>query len=162
VPPKTYDEPICWLPRQADNSSGGQVWVPPGKLGPLSGRLLHLSFGRCRILLVLKQEVGNVVQGGAVDLGLRFLSGILRGRVSPKDGHLYVAGLKGWQTAAVRDGCLQRVRYTGKPAKLPASLEVFSDGIRLGFTCPLDRRSAQDVGNYRLLQWNYHWGPEYG
>jgi hypothetical protein len=162
VPPKTYDEPICWLPRQAENSSGGELWVPEGKLGPLSGRLLHLSFGRCRALLVLKQQVGDVIQGGAVDLGWQFLAGVMRGRVSPTDGHLYVSGLKGWQTAAVRDGCLQRVRYTGKPARLPTSLEVLGDGIRLGFTCPLERRSAEDVGNYRLHQWNYHWGPEYG
>jgi hypothetical protein len=162
IPPKTYDEPICWLPRQADNSSGGELWVPEGKLGPLSGGLLHLSYGRCRALLVLKQQVGDVTQGGAVDLGWQFLAGVMRGRVSPTDGHLYVCGLKGWQTAAVRDGCLQRVRYTGKPVKLPTSLEVFAEGIRIGFTCPLDKRTAEDVGNYRLQQWNYHWGAEYG
>jgi type 1 glutamine amidotransferase len=162
IPPRTYDEPLCWLPRQADNSSGGEVWVPPGKLGPLSGRLFHLSYGRCSILLVMKQKVGDVLQGGAVDLGLHFLSGIMRGRVRPQDGYLYVCGLRGWQTAAVRDGCLQRVRYTGKPVKLPTSLQVFADGIRIGFTCPLDRRSAADVGNYHVQEWNYHWGPEYG
>jgi type 1 glutamine amidotransferase len=162
VPPKTYDPPICWLPREADNSSGGEVWVPPGKLGPLGGRLLHLSYGRCRMLLLLKQQLGDVVQGGAVDLGLQFLAGVMRARVGPRDGHLYACGLRGWQTAAVRDGCLQRVRYTGKKVNLPVSLEVFADGIRVGFTSPLDRRSAEDAGNYRVQQWNYHWGPEYG
>ncbi len=25
---QTYDAPLCWLPREVDNSAGGQVWVP--------------------------------------------------------------------------------------------------------------------------------------
>jgi hypothetical protein len=29
-PPKIYDPPLLWLPREADNSAGGQVWVPEG------------------------------------------------------------------------------------------------------------------------------------
>jgi hypothetical protein len=114
IPPKTYDEPLCWLPRQFDNSAGGQVWVPEGKWGPLSGRMLHLSFGKCRMSLVMPQKVGDVMQAGAVDLGLQFLAGVKCGQFHPKDGHLYLVGLQGWQTAAVKDGCLQRVRYTGK------------------------------------------------
>src|SRR5205807_2058805 len=28
TPPKTYDGPLLWLPREADNSAGRQVWVP--------------------------------------------------------------------------------------------------------------------------------------
>jgi hypothetical protein len=162
VPPATYDPPLCWLPRQADNSSGGELWVPPGKLGPLGGRLLHLSYGRCRALLVLKQQIEGQVQGGAVDLGWQFLAGVMRGRVGPHDGHLYVCGLRGWQTAAVRDGCLQRVRYTGQKVSLPIGLEIFADGIKVAFTCPLDRATAQDIKRYRVQQWGYHWGPEYG
>ena len=25
--PRTYAPPLCWLPREVDNSAGGQVWV---------------------------------------------------------------------------------------------------------------------------------------
>jgi hypothetical protein len=162
TPPKVYDPPLCWLPREMDNSAGGQVWVPEGKFGPLSGQLLHLSYGRCKIMLVLRQALAGGEQGGAVDLGLRFLSGVMRGRFRPGDGHLYVVGLNGWQTAAVRDGCLQRVRYTGKPVALPIRLDVYSGSIRLEFTQPLAAKKAQDVGRYRVEQWNYHWSGDYG
>jgi hypothetical protein len=162
LPPKTYDEPLCWLPRQMDNSAGGQVWVPKGHWGPLSGQLLHLSYGRCRAMLLMRQEIDGRVQGGAVDLGLRFLSGVMRGRFHPRDSHLYVCGLDGWQTAAERDGCLQRVRWTGKPLPLPVSLAVHADGIRLTFAQPLERKQAEDVRNYRIEQWNYLWTGEYG
>lgn len=162
IPPKIYDGPLCWLPREMDNSAGGQVWVPKGKWGPLSGQMLHLSYGRCRMMLVLRQQVGQTAQAGAVDLGLQFLSGIMRGRFHSKDGHLYVCGMDGWQTAAIRDGCLQRVRYTGKKVLLPVALNVHANGIRLTFAQPLDRAIAEDTDRYRIEQWNYHWSGEYG
>ncbi len=37
IPPKTYDPPLCWLPREVDNSAGGQVWVPEGNVRPARG-----------------------------------------------------------------------------------------------------------------------------
>jgi hypothetical protein len=162
TPPTIYDPPLCWLPRRADNSAGGQVWVPPDRFGPLGGQLLHLSYGRCRLLLVLRQQVGDVAQGGAIDLGLFFLSGVMRGRFHPGDGHLYVCGLNGWQTMAREDGCLQRVRYTGRPVTLPTGLAVEADGIRLTFPQQLDRHMAEDVANYHVERWNYRWSADYG
>jgi hypothetical protein len=162
TPPTNYDPPLCWLPREADNSAGGEVWVPPDRFGPLAGQLLHLSYGRCKLLLILRQTVDGLPQAGGVDLGLFFLSGVCRGRFSPADGNLYVAGLRGWQTAARRDGCLQRVRYTGKPANLPVGLEVHADGLKLTFSRPLDRRAAEDVAHYRVEHWNYRWSGDYG
>ncbi|MBL8793039.1 MAG: heme-binding domain-containing protein, partial [Planctomycetia bacterium] len=162
TPPKIYDAPLCWLPRQLDNSAGGQVWVPKGQWGPLGGKMLHLSYGRCRVMQVLQEEVDGQHQGGAVNLGLNFLSGVCRGRFHPKDGHLYLVGLKGWQTASVEDGCVQRVRYTGKKMYLPTSLSVHADGIRLAFSQPLDKASAADPKRYRIEQWNYRWSGDYG
>jgi hypothetical protein len=159
-PPATYDPPLCWLPRQIDNSAGGQVWAPAKGFGPLSGQLLHLSYGRCRMMLLMRQEVDGLMQAGAADLGLQFLSGVCRGRFGP-DGHLYLAGLDGWQTAAVQDGCLQRVRYTGKPARLPLGLKVRADGLELRFSCKLNR-SARNVRRWRVEQWNYRWSADYG
>jgi hypothetical protein len=163
TPPKTYDGPLLWLPKEADNSAGGQVWVPKGKWGPLSGQMLHLSYGRCKMFLVMPQKVGegDVMQAGAVDLGLFFLSGTMRGRFGP-DGHLYVCGLNGWQTAARRDGCLQRVRWTGKPLTTPVAMSVHEDGVRLMFAEELDRKIAADKTKYRVEVCNYRWTADYG
>ena len=55
--PTDYDKPLCWLPHQIDNSSGGQVWVAGDKWGPFKGDLLHMSYGRCKLLKVFKEEV---------------------------------------------------------------------------------------------------------
>jgi hypothetical protein len=162
VPPDIYDGPLCWLPRQVDNSAGGQVYVDRDDFGPLSRRYLHLSYGKCRWLLLMMQQCGDDWQGGAVDLGLTFLSGIQRGRFNPRDGHLYLAGMDGWQTAAQTDGCLQRVRYTGKKFVTPVELAVERSGVRLTFNEPLDRAFAGEVRRYHVEQWNYRWSGEYG
>jgi hypothetical protein len=163
TPPAIYDPPLCWLPREIDNSAGGQVWVPEGVFGPLGGRPLHLSYGRCKAMLLMRQELPDgTVQGGATDLGWNFVSGVKTGCFHPRDGHLYVVGLNGWQTAAKRDGCLQRVRYTGRAVVTPLSIEAFAGSLRLTFSQPLDPKRAADVANYRIERWNYHWSGEYG
>ena len=160
--PLGYDLPLCWIPRREDNSCGGQVWAPAEGWGPLSGLMLHLSYGQCRVLPVLEEQVGDTRQAGLYTLPLDFDSGIMRGRFSPHDGQLYVSGLRGWTTRAVTDGCLQRVRYTGKPAAYPVVVRTMSNGIALTFSEPLDPNTAQDPGNWFAEQWNYRYSEAYG
>ncbi|MBI2948711.1 MAG: ThuA domain-containing protein [Verrucomicrobia bacterium] len=160
--PLGYDPPLCWIPRYLDNSSGGEVWVPPNTWGALGGQLIHFSYGRCQMMLVLRDIVEGQTQGAIVPIQGRFLSGIMRGRFRPQDGHLYASGLKGWVTSALRDGCLQRVRYTGKKLSLPVAFQVHSNGLRVTFSEPLDRAAATDAGSYGLEQWNYRYAAEYG
>lgn len=163
--PDSFDGPLCWVPRDIDNSAGGQVWVPPGSWGPLGGQLLHLSYGRCTMMLVLRDEVDGLPQGAVVPLPGRFLSGVMRGRFSPHDGHLYLTGTTGWTTAAVRDGCFQRVRYNpdaADPICVPIAFSAHPDGLSVTFSQPLDSSTAQDIESYALERWNYLWSEKYG
>lgn len=158
-----YARPLLWLPMSQDNSSGGQVWAPH-KWGPLSGKLLHTSYGTCKLFYVLPQFVaGQTLQATAIPLDeLHFLSGIMRGRIDPVDGQLYLSGLNGWGSKAKQDGCLHRVRYTGRPAYLVDNVTLAPEGLRLHFTCPLDRTAAANPKNYQLEQWNYIYSQRYG
>jgi hypothetical protein len=158
--PERADPPLCWIPMAADNCPGSQVWAPAG-WGPLSGLPLHLSYGQSSLLAVLHETVDGVAQGGVVKVPLSFASGIMRGRFNPADGQLYVSGLKGWQTNGALDGCLQRVRWTGKGACLPISLAVQRGVLRLGFSAPLDPASVT-ADNVALQRWNYAWTAAYG
>jgi hypothetical protein len=106
--------------------------------------------------------VRDGANGGAVPLPGRFLSGACRGRFNPKDGHLYVSGLLGWQTSAIRDGCLQRVRYTGEPIRQPIGMKIHANGIRLTFSIALDKKIAEDLDSWAAEQWNYKWTKNYG
>ena len=160
--PLGYDLPLCWIPHGIDNSSGSQVWVPRDHWGPFSGQMLHLLWGRCGMMLVLRDEVNGLAQGAVVPLPVKFLSGPNRGSFRPQDGHLYIAGSTGWQTSAVKDGALQRVRFTGKPVLLPISWHAHSNGLTLKFSQPLDRSAAEDPGSYAVRQWNYRYAASYG
>ena len=163
--PTGWDLPMCFVPRAMDNSGGGQVWVEGDRWGPLSGQMLHLSYGQCRLLLTVMEKVNGVYQGGSIEFPTApadFESGIMRGRFSPHDGQLYVSGLRGWQTRAVRDGCFQRLRYTGGPVHLPRGVKTFKNGIKLTFPESLDREMAENIDNYFVEQWNYRWTAAYG
>ncbi len=158
--PAAYEPPLCWIPMAADNCPGSQVWA--GKQwGPLSGAMLHLSYGQSTVLAVLHEDVGGVAQGGVVTMPLRFASGIMRARVSPKDGHLYLSGLKGWQTNAGSDGCLQRMRWNGKDAALPIGLTVRKGEVRLRFSAALDPDTV-NADSVTAQRWNYAWTGAYG
>ncbi|MBC8001347.1 MAG: hypothetical protein H7X97_02050 [Opitutaceae bacterium] len=158
----SFDPPLCWIPMNADNSSGGQIWVTSDQWGLPRGSLLHTSYGKCTLFSVMTQDVDGQMQGGVWQFPLKFSSGIMRGRFSPKDGQLYVCGLKGWQSVAQEDGALQRIRYTGKPMNMPVGLRTTASGIELRFSDALDAKSSVDVENFSIAQWNYRWATNYG
>jgi hypothetical protein len=144
-------------------------------MGPWKDQLLHLSYGTCSVLGVLREEVSGanvpsalsprpatVQQGGVVRFPVNFQSGIMRARFNPADGQLYVAGLRGWQTTGVKNGAFQRVRYTGAPVRMPIGLHATKRGVRLDFACALDPASANDPQNWNVEVWNYVWSSAYG
>lgn len=160
---KTPGKLLCWLPHgDVDNSSGDQAWVTSTKWGPFEGEMLALSYGKCSLFKVLKENVDGTWQGGVVKFPLQFNTGIMRARFNPTDGQLYLGGLRGWQTDAAKDAGLQRVRYTGKTVNMPTDLHVKKDGIELTFTSPIDESTAKDSQNYDIEQWNYLWTSDYG
>lgn len=160
--PTGYDEPLCWLPMSADNSSGGQVWVNSDRWGPFQKQLLFMSYGKCTLFQVMQEEVDGVAQAAMVQFPLKFNSGVMRGRVNPRDGQVYVCGLKGWQTSGTRDGGFYRVRYTGQPVRMASAIHFLKNGVEIFFTTPLDPKSAEDAQNYSAEEWNYRWSGKYG
>ena len=154
--------PMVYIPRGLDHSSGGQAYVSSDRWGPLSGQLLHFSFGSCTHFLVLRDEVAGQPQGAVVPLVGDFRSGVHRGRFSPADGQLYVSGMNGWHVYGVDDGCFQRVRYTGGTVQQPVRIRAHRNGVLLGFSAPLDRGAAGDASNHFAQCWNYRYGASYG
>jgi Concanavalin A-like lectin/glucanases superfamily len=157
--------PLCFIPKFMDNSCGGQVWAPADRRwGDYhAGEMLHLSWGRCSLHAVLRQQVGNQWQAATVRFPeLVFRSGSGTGKFNPRDGQLYVVGLDGWQTGAVQDGCFSRVRYTGRTPAMPEAFEVFANGIRVRYAVELDPDINLDPSRFALEQWNYRWSGTYG
>jgi len=160
------EAPFTYIPRRTDNSSGGEVWVVGDRWGLPPGTMLHFSYGQCTMMQVLKERVSgpggeSVLQGGTIPFPLLFDSGACRGKFSPHDGQLYVTGLRGWTTAATQDGCLHRVRFTGKQPYLPTAVKTYKNGLAITFPGTL-LADVEDHGNYTVEAWNYKYSQVYG
>jgi hypothetical protein len=160
--PKERPNPLCWIPYNEDNSGGGQLWATTTKWGALNGELFHLSYGKCVLFHVLREQVGDVMQGGVVKFPFKFISGSMRGRFNPADGQMYFVGMRGWQTDGSRDGCFQRIRYTGAPMNMPLSAKVTSTSIAITFTDKLDAETAGSADSYSATWANIRWTADYG
>jgi len=160
--PKERPNPLCWIPYNEDNSGGGQLWATTTKWGPFNGELFHLSYGKCVLFHVLREQVGDVIQGGVVKFPFKFISGVMRGRFNAVDGQMYFVGMRGWQTDGSRDGCFQRVRYTGAPINQPLSAKVTSTSIAITFTDKLDAETAGSADSYSATWANIRWTGDYG
>lgn len=161
-PPLGRDWPLCWIPHAVDNSSGSQAWIPAGQWGALGGQMMHLLWGRCGMMLVLRDTRGPVPQGAVVPLPVKFLSGPNRATFRAADGALYVAGSTGWQTSAVKDGALQRVRRTDKPLRIPVAWRQDGTALEFTFAEKVDPAAAADAGSFGVRRWNYRYSQDYG
>ena len=154
------NHPLCFLPRTIDNSTGGFVWIDSKKWGPLSDQFVCLSYGNGTMFPIIYKESKGHNYAGITPMKPEFRSGVVRGRVSPKDGQLYVAGCDGWGNYSIDPGCFSRVRYTGAAYDQPTDFEVFSNGIRLDFEHAV-AHSAEDLKAF-CQQWNYEYSYSYG
>ena len=165
VPRDEFDPPLVWMTQEFDNSSGGQIFAGDPRFGPLHGRLLHTSFGKGWMSYLMMQDFGDVAQAAIIKLPFNFQTGIMRGRVNPKDGQVYATGLQGWNGGG-RAGLLghgvQRLRYTGKAHRMVSDCQVVPTGLRISFNFELDRDSAQSLDSYQVQHWNYMRQKSYG
>ena len=159
----SYDPPLCWIHKNTDRSPAAQLWVTSDRWRTLKGAMLSLSYGTGRIWNVLHEKVGDVVQGGVVQLPLEeFPTGIQRGRFHAGDGQLYACGLFGWSSNKTRPGGFYRIRRTSVPLDVPTSLHAVPSGVVVGFSNPLDPATATDPRRYRVERWNYKRTRNYG
>jgi hypothetical protein len=160
--PESYDEPFIWMPQELDNSCGGQIWAGDKRWGPLAGRLIHSSFGKGWLYYMSLQEIDGTMQSSIVSLPHQWQAGVMRLRVNPTDGQMYGTGLSGWQgPKGGKDGCLQRLRYTGNQVRIIDQVRVVPNGIELTFNFELSNE-AFDTESWDAEMWDYLWSRKYG
>lgn len=157
-------QPLCWIDSKYDRSPAELLWADSDQWGPLNGSLLNLSYGYGKMFVVLPQEVGDIRQGGIVELPVpQFPTGLMRGRFHPTDGQFYGCGMSAWATnQMIQVGGLYRVRYTGQPLYLPVDMAATEKGVRLTFSDPLDRATAEAVDSYTITTWDLKRSRSYG
>ena len=152
---------LMYMPRGEDNSSSSQVFISSSKWAALKAdnNLVHLSSGGGSAWLMMRQQVKGLWQAAAVKISGNFDSGPQCARFNPNDGHLYVNGMTGWGSYTPKDGCFQRVRFTGGDKPVPVGFEARDNGVLLRFNQPV-----KDVNAATCFAqcWNYKYGPQYG
>ncbi len=155
-------EPVLmYLPRGEDNSASSQAFITSEKWASLKGdgNLIHLSSGGGSAWLVMRQQVKGRWQAAAVKISGNFDSGPQCARFNPKDGHLYVNGMQGWGSYTPKDGCFQRVRFTGGDKPVPVGFEARDNGVLIRFNQAV---KDADAATCFAQCWNYKYGPQYG
>ncbi|MDH4477889.1 MAG: plastocyanin/azurin family copper-binding protein [Verrucomicrobiaceae bacterium] len=155
-------EPVLmYLPRGEDNSASSQTFITSDKWASLQGdgNLIHLSSGGGSAWLVMRQKVQNRWQAAATRISGNFDSGPQCARFNPNDGHLYVNGMQGWGSYTPKDGCFQRIRFTGGDKPVPIGFEARDNGVLVRFNQPVKNATAASA----FAQcWNYRYSAAYG
>lgn len=154
--------PLTWIPHSVDRSGTGQTWVTSDKMGPLSGQLVHMSYGRPGLFKVLIDSTSDAVQGGVSVIPGNYPAPTMKGVISPKDGQLYVGGFSLWGSNSDVISSFIRLRYTGSESLLPEDFSVREGGVVLRFGTELDEETATNPASYRVKRWNYQRSEEYG
>jgi len=155
-------EPVLmYLPRGEDNSASSQAFISGEKWASLKGdnNLIHLSSGGGSAWLVMRQNVKGRWQCAAVRISGNFDSGPQAARFNPNDGHLYVNGMQGWGSYTPKDGCFQRVRFTGGDKPVPVGFEARDNGVLIRFNQPV---KDADAATCFAQCWNYRYSAAYG
>ena len=129
------------LPAVEDSSSGGQC-ESNQDWGPLGGSVIHTSYSRKNAFYCFLQDLKPFPNGFAVKFPFELKSGLMRPRVHPKNGDVYIVAQKGWDTSGQIDGVIYRFRKTGKPTSMIVKAEATSTGIQVTFGSDLDAGSV--------------------
>lgn len=159
------DAPLCWITNAFDRSPAELLWCDSPTWGPLQGSLLNLSYGYGAIYIVPHEKLADGrIQGGMCKLPIpNRPTGLIRGRFSPHDSHLYVCGLSAWATSQTsEEGGLYRIRYTAQPAGLPIGLSAKNDRLRIRLSEPAAADTDLSPSNFAVRVWSLKRTKNYG
>ncbi len=133
-----------------------------GRFGPFGGQLLVADAAAPRIIRVMVERVGGVVQGACTDFysnnGLR--NGSNRMALSPEGNVLYVGQtMREW--AGAMEG-LQRIIYDGKPVFAVSAMRLVRGGFELEFTQPVDPIAGPVPNAFGMESYAYKYDSNYG
>ncbi|MFY7818369.1 MAG: hypothetical protein ACOVRB_08400 [Akkermansiaceae bacterium] len=149
---------LIYLPRGVDNSPGSRLFLNDDRFGPLGKSILGVSFGAGTWYTLLRDVGSGTPQAMLIPHAGAFSSGACRVAQQPLDGQVFVAGLDGWGDYGVNEGCLHRIRYTGKNSTHLTAWRAHRNGIWLSFNQPLGE--LPEANQCFAQQWNYIDSPQ--
>jgi cytochrome c len=155
--------PVAWLPQGEIGNSPSQPGVM--QVGPWKGQIIHGDVTHGGLKRTFLDELGGAVPNGCV---FRFTQGLAAGvnRIAwGPDGSLYVGGIGStgnWGQADKKWAALEKLTFNSKVAFEPLAVRLFSNGIEIEFTEPVDADTAGEATWYNVRQFRYEPTPGYG
>jgi cytochrome c2 len=154
--------PLTWIPHAVDRSGVSQVWAHSSKMGPLNGKMVHLSYGRPGLFQVLIDSTGNAVQGAVSLIKAHYPAPTMKAVMNPEDEWMYITGFALWGHASDTLSALLRLRHTGKTNVMPEKLQARNGGVMVRFGTELEKEKAGDISSFTVKRWNYQRTGNYG
>jgi mono/diheme cytochrome c family protein len=153
--------PLVWIPHEQDNSSSSEVWMLGAGMGPWNGRLLHLSYGNGRLLLIAPDLEAPQPQGAVIPLDFKTDLPLLHARLHPRGDAVFLAGFQIYDSQVSTPWALGRLRPGETPITTPVAARSCAEGVVLEFTAPLDPDSILPE-KVVARAWNYLRSSAYG
>ncbi len=156
--------PAVVLPHGILGISNSEIKVDKtdGKFGPFSGQVLVGDMGQSKIMRVVLEKVKGEYQGVAFDFRSGFQSGVMRMDFD-NNGNLFIGETnRGWGSAGTTNSGLQYLSWTGKMPFEMKTVKAMPDGFEIEFTMPVDRKTAENLDNYKGKSYIYKYHAAYG
>jgi len=157
--PRKVSPPAVWIPHDQDNSSSSPLWLRGTGFGAWEGGVMQLSYGTGRLFLVRHGGEWPSVEGAVIPLGIETDIPVLHACVHPKDGSIWFAGFRIYDSQVHELEGLVRLRATGEPLAEPIDALSVKKGVILKFDGELADVSPDGV---RAKEWQYQRSGGYG
>jgi glucose/arabinose dehydrogenase len=149
-------------PRMGQSASGIVCDLSNGKFGPFAGQMFVGDQSSSYVMRVVLEQVDGHYQGACIPFREGFSSGNLAMLFAP-DGSMFVGGTnRGWGSRGRRPFALERLVWTGKVPFELHDIQARPDGFQLGFTQPVDEKTASDPASYKVATHAYIYHATYG
>lgn len=154
--------PSVWFPHTLMGISTSDIEVIPDNFGPFAGQLLVGDQGHSKIMRVFQEKINGEYQGVCFPFVEGFSSGVLRTEWAP-DQTLYVGMTnRGWASTGKAPYGLQRLNWTGKTPFDMKTIKAQSNGFKIEFTQPVNRRTAANPDSYEITDFSFKYHHFYG
>lgn len=159
--PRALSLPAVWIPHEQDTSSASPLWLRGTAFKNWEGGLLDLSYGTGRLFLVRPGEGWPATGGAVIPLGIDTGLPVLHGRTHPRDGSLWLAGFRIYDSRAPELEGIGRLRSVSGTLAAPVDAWAVSEGVVLRFDGELDPASVKPEA-VQAREWQYRRSPDYG
>jgi azurin len=156
--------PAIWFPHTVLGiSTSDMLYHKKGvNFGPFENQIFIGDQGHSKVMRVAMEKINGVYQGASFAFKEGFSSGVLRMEWG-NDSSMFVGMTsRGWRSTGKKVFGLQRLVWSGKTPFEIKTIKAKADGFLLEFTKPVNKKIAENVANYDIKSFTYHYHKTYG